>query len=111
MAYSKDLREKILEYIEKGHEHKQACRIFGVGLRTITRWKKLKSETGSLNTKKLNRKPRKYDSEKLTAYITKNPFAYLKDIAEFFKGSSQGVSAALARLKINLKNSCCVLGA
>jgi transposase len=57
MAYSKDLREKILEYIEKGHEHKQACRIFGVGLRTITRWKKLKSETGSLNTKELNRKP------------------------------------------------------
>jgi hypothetical protein len=39
----------------------------------------------------------------LIAYITKNSFAYLKDIAEFFKGSAQGVSAALARLKINLK--------
>jgi hypothetical protein len=70
---------------------------------TITRWKKLKSETGSLNKKELNRRARKYDSEKLISYTKENPFACLKDIAESFNGTTSGVSAALSRLKIRKK--------
>ena len=61
------------------------------------------SETGSLEKKELNRKPRIYESEKLNAYIEENPNALLKDIAEHFGGSANGAFYALKREKITYK--------
>ncbi len=57
------------------------------------------SETGSLEKRELNRKPRVFANDELEAYIEENPLATLKDIADHFGGSTSGANSALARLK------------
>jgi transposase len=103
MAYSKDLRERVLSFIDEGHKAKEAARIFKVGYATIKEWKKLRLETGDLAKRPLNRIARIFDSEKLRAYVLKNPLAMLSEIAEHFGGSVSGAADALAREGITLK--------
>jgi transposase len=40
MAYSEELREKVMKYIGKGHTLKEAREVFEVGITTIGEWKK-----------------------------------------------------------------------
>ena len=103
MSYSKDLRERVLAYISEGHTQKETSEVFKVGTTTIKAWKKLLWETGGLEKKELQRKPRKYESEKLRAYIAENPEATLAEIAKEFNGSASGAFDALEREKITLK--------
>ena len=103
MAYSVDLRSRVIEYLEKGHTQEETSEIFSVGITTIKRWKTLLSETGGLEKRPLNRSARIFESEKLDAYVEKNPDALLKDVAEHFGGSVTGAFYALEREKITLK--------
>ena len=103
MAYSVDLRNRVIDFIKKGNTQKQASIIFDVGTSTITRWMTLLSETGSLEKRPLNRKAPKYESEKLNAYIEENTNALLKDVADHFRGSITGAFYALEREKITLQ--------
>ncbi|MDR2776835.1 MAG: transposase, partial [Puniceicoccales bacterium] len=48
MYYGKDLRVKVIEYA-KINGVKETSKVFGVGTRTISRWKKLLREKGNLN--------------------------------------------------------------
>ena len=100
MGYSKDLRERVLAYNAEGHTIEETSKIFKVGTTTISAWKKLLSDTGSLEKKELNRKPRIYESEKLRTYINENPEATLEEIAKEFGGSPSGAFDALEREKI-----------
>jgi transposase len=103
MAYSIDLRSRVIDYIKAGHTQEETSILFKVGTSTIKRWLSLLSETGSLEKRPLNRTARLYDSEKLNAYIKENANARLKDVAEHFGGSSTGAYYALARNKITYK--------
>jgi len=103
MAYSKDLRERVIAYLKEGHTQEETRVIFKVGMSTITRWLALLSETGSLGKRPLDRSPRKFESEKLNAYIEENPNALLKDVAAEFGGTVTGAFHALNREKITLK--------
>jgi len=60
----------------------------------------LLSETGSLEKKGLSRDPRKFEDEKLRAYVARNPEATLVQIAAEFDGSPSGAFDALKREKI-----------
>ena len=103
MAYSVDLRNRVIDFVKQGNTQEEASVIFNVGTATIQRWIALLSETGSLEKKPLNRTAPKFDSEKLNAYIEDNPNALLKDIAEHFNGSITGAFHALNREKITDK--------
>ena len=103
MAYSIDLRSRVIDFIGEGNTQEKASVIFKVGTSTITRWLALKSETGSLEKRPLNRTAHKFESEKLNAYVEENSDALLKDIAEHFGGSITGAFHALKREKITLK--------
>jgi len=103
MAYSVDLRSRVIGFIEEGNTHEQASIIFKVGTTTISNWVALLSETGSLEKRPLNRTAPIFESEKLNAYIEENPDALLKDVAEYFGGSTTGAFYALEREKITLK--------
>ena len=103
MAYSIDYRKRVLEYIEEGHTQAEAQKLFKVGSTTIKEWKKLLSETNSLEKRPLERDARVYQSDKLCAYIDEHPQALLKEIAEHFGGSVSGANSALAREKITFK--------
>jgi transposase len=103
MAYSKDLRERVIAYLKAGHTQEETRIIFKVGTTTIKNWLALLSETGSLAKRPLDRSPSKFESEKLNAYIEENPNALLKDVASKFNGSTSGAFSALEREKITLK--------
>jgi len=110
MAYSVDLRSRVIDFIKKGNTQEQASVIFKVGTSTITRWLALLSETGSLEKRPLSRTAPIYESEKLNAYIEENPDALLKDVANHFGGSVTGAFYALEREKITLKKRDSVQG-
>jgi transposase len=103
MAYSVDLRSRVIDFIKKGNSQEKASLIFNIGTSTITRWMTLISKTGSLKKRPLNRSARIFESEKLKAYIEENPDALLKDVADQFGGSVTGAFYALEREKITLK--------
>lgn len=103
MAYSVDYRTRVLEYLEEGHTQVEAQKVFKVGRTTIKEWKKLRSETGTLEKRELNREARVYESEKLGAYIKEHPQATLLEIAKQFGGPISGAANALSREKITFK--------
>jgi len=111
MAYSVDLRSRVIDFIEKGNSQEKASLIFDVGTSTITRWLALRSETGGLEKRPLNRTAPIYESEKLKAYIEENPDALLRDVADHFGGSITGAFYALEREKITLKKRALLQGA
>ncbi|MDR2603539.1 MAG: hypothetical protein LBC11_03195 [Puniceicoccales bacterium] len=51
-------------------------------MRTLFRWKEQKKETGNLNRKPLNCKPRNLNMERLRRYVEVHPDAYLRKMAK-----------------------------
>ena len=103
MAYSVDLRERVINFVNAGHTQEETSLLFDVGTTTIKRWKSQLSQTGSLEKKPLNRAASVFESDKLNAYIEKNPDALLKDVGEHFNAWIAGAFYALGREKITLK--------
>ena len=50
-AYSKDLRVKVLDAVERGMPRAEVARIFGISLPSIKRWLKRRRETGEVGAK------------------------------------------------------------
>lgn len=105
MSYDKRFREKVLKYIEKGHTIQKAHEVFEIGTTTIKEWKKLRTQTGKLDNRPLERKNRKICPDQLNAYIAEHPDSYLSEIAEVFSCTSSAVHYALKRLKITRKKN------
>ena len=104
MAYSTDLRQRVIGYLEKGHTQEETASVFEVSVSAIKEWKRLLAETGKLSKRPLVREPSKYTSEKLTGILDEKPDAYLSEIAEMFEhGSVAGVHKALLREKLTRK--------
>ena len=103
MAYSVDLRKKVIEYLEKGHSQREAQEVFGIGLSAVNRWHQKYQKTGDLKDKPPCRPFKKLDPEKLSAYLNEHPDAYLKEIGEAFDCSDIAVIKAFRRLGITRK--------
>ena len=104
MAYPKIYRERVLEYIRAGHTQEEARKVYKVSTAAIKAWRKLESETGSLEKRELNRQPSKYHPDKIKQILEETPDAYLSEIAEHFEdGTIPGVQSALSRMNITLK--------
>jgi transposase len=103
MAYSKDTREMVMNYLYKGHTYEEARSELGVGTTTIKSWKRLLNETGSLEKRSKQRSASKFPDEELNAYVNEHPDSTLEEIAEHFGGSISGAHDALARVGISYK--------
>jgi transposase len=105
MSYSKDLRERaVAYYLGGGHSQEAVAAVFKISRSSLKAWVKNFRETGSLEKKELNRKPRKYTPERISEILEENPDAYLSEIAERFEnGSITGVKSALDRMGITRK--------
>ena len=103
MAYSTDLRKKVMEYLGRGHSQREAKKVFGVGLSAINSWHQQYQATGSLKPKYPRSRNRKLDIKNLQAYVNEHPDAYLKEIGEFFDCSDVAVFYALRRFGITRK--------
>ena len=105
MAYSVDLRKKVMNYIDRGNSIRKTSEVFTVGTTTIKEWKKLRTETGTLEKRPLERKSSKICPDRLVAYINEHPESFLAEIAEIFQCTPQAVFYALKRLGITRKKN------
>jgi len=103
MAYSKDLREKVIAYLKAGHSQREARDVFHISLTAINRWNQLYKTTGKLEDKKPCRTFKKLEPAELKAYVEGHPDAYLKEIGEAFGCSDTAVRKAFKRLGITRK--------
>lgn len=102
-AYSLDLRERVIAFLEKGNNTKSASEAFDVSQRTVQRWLKQKTEKGSLKPIQREFAYRKIDHEELKSYIEKNADAFLCEIAQKFSVTLQAIFYACKRLGITRK--------
>ena len=106
MSYDKKYRESVLGFIDKGNTIKAAHQLFGVGTTTIKEWKRLRRETGSLESRPLNREGHKLAADRLEAFISENPDSYQHEVAEQFGCTQPAVHYALKRLNMTRKKNC-----
>jgi transposase len=87
-AYSEDLREKIVEALERGMGKSQAARTFSVSLSSVKRYAKLAQEGPSLAPKKRpGRKPKLDERSRklLQADLEEHPFLTLQERCEYLR--------------------------
>jgi len=95
-AYSKYLRRKIVDAIERGMPKAQAARTFGVGISTVKRYATKVQRGESLEPGKAPGKPPKTDErvgKLLEADLEECPFATLLERCEYVEAIS-GVSVS-----------------
>jgi transposase len=102
MAYSKDLGEKVLDY-RANHSLRETQKTFNISITTILNWEKLRSESGNLDKRPLDRTFKKIDPVKLAEFVIEHPDAYLAEIGENFGCSAPAVFYALENMSITLK--------
>ena len=103
MSYDKKFRESVLKHIEKGNSQEETRKLFNLGKNTITQWKKLQAETGSLSNRPLARQWRKIDPEKLQSDVDEHPDDFNAERAKRFACSERGIEEAMKRHKITRK--------
>ena len=84
-AYSKDLRQKIVDVIERGRPKAQAARTFGVGISTVKRYATKAQRGEPLEPGKAPGKRPKMDepvSKLLEEDLTERPFVTLSERCE-----------------------------
>ncbi|MDQ6953000.1 MAG: IS630 transposase-related protein [Mariprofundaceae bacterium] len=85
MAYSLDLRDRVINSVESGMKKKNASITFNVSIKTIQNWLQLKKETGSICPRPYTGGARpKISQEVFESYINENPSQTLKEIGKHF---------------------------
>jgi transposase len=87
-AYSEDLREKVVEALERGMGKSQAARTFCVSLSSVKRYAKLAQEGRSLAPKKRPGSKPKLDERSrklLQADLEEHPFLTLQERCEYLR--------------------------
>ena len=104
-AYSLDLRELVVAFVEEGHSQAEAARQFKLYSGTVSRWIKLKRTTGSLKVTPVPRSPHKLPLDDLEKYVKKHPDAFLREIASHFGCGKDAVAKALKKLGFTRKKT------
>jgi transposase len=102
-AYSVDLRNKVIAFLEKTPDTQKASQIFQIGTATIYRWVSQKKKKGTLEPKRRAYAYKRIDDQKLIKYVEDNPDHFLFEIGKHFNLTPQAIFYALRRLKITRK--------
>jgi len=82
--YSVDLREKVLEYLEKGNSKKAASKTFSIGIATIYRWVLQYKIKGHLKPKKSFSLLEELIEKSLKALLRKNQMHFYMKLQNIF---------------------------
>ena len=99
------MRERALEALRNGETKVEINKMFGLGINTLKSWEKLEEETGSLENRPLDRKPRKIDRDELRKYCEENPFATHREAAVVFNCNESAIRKAKNKLGITRKKN------
>ncbi len=106
MAYSVDLRERVVKYVRGGGSKAEAARRYEVSEATVYVW--LKRE--NLEPTVVTRRKRKIDWQALETHVRQYPEATLKDRAKLFGVNASAIWYALKELQITRKKTAKVCG-
>jgi putative transposase len=106
MAYSEDLRQRVLHYVDTGGSKTQAAQLFQVGLRTVHVWQSQGSQ--HQRGKPGPRGSRKFDRNELAKMVQKQPDLLLKEMAARLGVSINTVHHALKCMGISRKKNTAV---
>ena len=104
-SYSTDLRERVVNFVERGGSKSDAGEIFQVSRQVIYQWLKRRDETGSLAPGKSRGNLSKIVKERLERYIKSHSDSYLHEAAEALGYSKSGIHRALKRYDISYKKN------
>lgn len=109
MAYSKDLRRRVVKFVRQGGSKAEAARRFEVGIWTIHAW--IRRGEDQTPHKPGPRDANKIDMKKLATLIgERGTDMMLKDIAKKFHVHESAVSKAMKRLGVSRKKNHAVRG-
>ena len=103
-AYSLDLRERVVKFLNAGGSKAEAARRFDLGRRTVYRYLAA-AQAGTLAPKKSWGKWRKLDPHKLQSHVEKHPDATLKELQIVFGVSHHAVWVRLGQMGFTLKKT------
>jgi putative transposase len=103
LAYSEDLRKKVVEFIKEDEGGvSEAARLYKIGRATINRWLNLvELKPGKPGPKG----PRKVNLDALKAEVDANPESYIAELAEKLQVSRTAICNNLKRLKLTRKKN------
>jgi len=107
MAYSSDLRARVVEYVLSGKSYLLTASIFNVCEKTVRNWMKLYEETGAVDPRP-HRGGRKssINAEAFKSYVNANPDKTLVEMGQHFGLSYEGVAYNLRKHGyVNKKNA------
>ena len=108
MAYSLDLRQRVIERVKQGHSVEATAELFQVSPATIYRWR----NRSSLERTVVTQRRRKLAPDALQQHVRDYPEARLKDRATHFNVHPSAIGHALKRHRITVKkNSCATVNA
>ena len=87
-AYSKDLRLKVLDAVDRGMNRRGVVEVFGVSLPSIKRWLKMRRESGNVQARPIPGPPARKGAllaEWLPSQLERNPDLTLDEHCEAFE--------------------------
>ena len=112
MAYSLDLRERVVNALERGMKRSEAISTFAVSEGSLKRWHKLRREGKSLQPRRAGRKPQPIkpsDDAVVQRLVAATPDATLQEYADAWNElhdkplSRWTIGRAIRRLKLTRK--------
>lgn len=101
MAYSLDLRERVINRLKQGHSVEATAELFQVSPATIYRWR----NRPSLERTVVSQRRRKLDPQALRQHVKDYPEARLIDRAKDFNVHPSAIGHALKRHRITVKKT------
>jgi transposase len=101
--YSKDLRQKVITYIEKGNSQKSASEVFSIHRNTINRWWLRYKESGIILAKPRHGLKSKLDLKDLALFVDNNSDCRLTDIGKKFNITTAWASMLLKKMGYSYK--------
>ncbi|NRA90898.1 MAG: hypothetical protein HRU43_07225 [Simkaniaceae bacterium] len=102
MAYSLDLREKVVNFVSAGGKKSDAKRLFGVSLWCVNNW--CSREDLSSDYRSCGR-PKKFDWQLLREDVRVNPDKFLYERASEFNVHTHSIWYALKSMNITYKKN------
>jgi transposase len=109
-AYTLDLRERVVKFVQGGGTRTEAAKHFSLGIRSVYRYLAA-AKTATLAPKTTWGGWRKLDPVKLAAQVRQHPDATLHELKAVFRVSHNAVWVSLRQLGITLKKTRKIPGA
>lgn len=102
-SYSKDFRQKVMSYVNRGNNCNRASIKFEISANTVRNWYKRYQSEGHYLSRKVGGKKGRVTPQEIESYIKVNPDFILSDMGKHFQMSAVGAHYWLKKLGYSYK--------